>query len=233
MYSASAQLYDQIYLNFKNYEEEAEKIDALIKKVHPAAKTILDVACGSGEHARYLTEHYGYAVDGLDLEPEFVSIAQHKNQRGRFYHANMIDFQIEKTYDVVLCLFSSIGYVRTSENVVQTLRTFKKHTTTAGLIIVEPWLKPEQWTPGKLFLNTVEDDKLKICRMSYSERTGNISRINFEYLVGRENGITHLTEVHELGLFTEAEMKACFHTAGLTYDYDPQGLTGRGLYVAK
>ena len=40
-------------------------------------------------------------------------------------------------------------------------------------------------------------------------------------------------EVHELGLFTQAEMMASFQQAGLAATYDSSGLTGRGLYVAR
>ena len=40
-------------------------------------------------------------------------------------------------------------------------------------------------------------------------------------------------EVHELGLFTTAELLQTFRDAGLDADYDPKGLTDRGLYIAK
>jgi hypothetical protein len=40
-------------------------------------------------------------------------------------------------------------------------------------------------------------------------------------------------EVHELGLFTQTEMLNCFREAGLDASYDPVGLTGRGLYIAR
>jgi len=41
-------------------------------------------------------------------------------------------------------------------------------------------------------------------------------------------------EVHELGLFTRAEMTECFRTAGFTeVSYDEKGLTDRGLYIAR
>lgn len=42
-----------------------------------------------------------------------------------------------------------------------------------------------------------------------------------------------VSEIHELGLFTTAELQATFRDAGLTADYDPEGLTSRGLYVAR
>lgn len=78
MFNESAELYDLIYGSFKNYATETADLVALIRAQHPNAKTILDVACGTGEHARLLTEQFGYEVDGLDLNPSFVRIARGK-----------------------------------------------------------------------------------------------------------------------------------------------------------
>jgi hypothetical protein len=57
----SAELYDAIY-QFKNYKIESERLRALIDEAVPAARTILDVACGTGEHARFLKVHFNVDV---------------------------------------------------------------------------------------------------------------------------------------------------------------------------
>src|SRR5262245_60018902 len=56
MFSASAELYDLIYSQFKDYASETAEIAATIRRLHPSARTVLDVACGTGEHARLLRE---------------------------------------------------------------------------------------------------------------------------------------------------------------------------------
>jgi len=60
-----------------------------------------------------------------------------------------------------------------------------------------------------------------------------VSRIRFDYEIHRPDGVHHATELHELGLFTTDEMLRSFEASGLAAEYDPQGLTGRGLFVAK
>jgi hypothetical protein len=82
-------------------------------------------------------------------------------------------------------------------------------------------------------MNTAEQDDLKLCRMSLTEVDGRRSRLHFAYLIGTREGIVHKTEVHELGLFTVAEMLQAFAAAGLRVRHDPEGLYGRGLYVAR
>ena len=79
MFSKSAHLYDIIY-NFKDYRAESQKIIDLIEKESPHAQTLLDVACGTAEHDKYLSQKY--QVDGLDFDPGFVRIAAEKNPQG-------------------------------------------------------------------------------------------------------------------------------------------------------
>jgi ubiquinone/menaquinone biosynthesis C-methylase UbiE len=231
MFSKSAQWYDALY-SFKDYQQESNTIISLLKKEHPQAKTLLDVACGTAEHDKYFSKDY--QVDGFDLNSEFVQIASQKNPEGQYYVADMTDFELKKTYDIILCLFSSIGYVRTLDNVIKTLVCFKKHLNKGGLLVVEPWFTPDTWKPDNpVHMLTAEKDDHKICRMNISEQEGNLSIINFHYLLGSIKGIQYFTECHELGLFSISEMKNAFKEAGFNARYDSEGLTGRGLYSAK
>ena len=233
MFAASADVYDLIYSAFKNYPAETADVAALIRKANPRAQTILDVACGTGEHARLLTETHGFTVDGLDLEPGFVRIAKAKLPKATVFEGDMTSFSLARRYDVVLCLFSSIGYVRTLENVQRTLERFTAHLAPGGIILLEPWFAPGVLQPGRIAMTTAEASGVAVCRMSYMEVEDRISRLHFEYLIGRSGGIERASETHELGLFTTDEMIGCFERAGLTVQHDAKGPSGRGLFVAR
>lgn len=233
MFSASAELYDLLYFSFKDYVRETATLAETIHRLHPTARTVLDVACGTAEHARLLTEQHGFAVDGLDLDPAFVRIARRKLLHGSVFEADMITFELGQKYDVILCLFSAIGYVRTLENVTRTFERFRAHLAPGGIVVVEPWFPPGVLTPGRTFVKCAESDGVSICRMSYNEIDGAISRLHFEYLIGREGGIERASEVHELGLFTTDEMQECFNAAHLRAEHDPVGLYERGLFVGR
>lgn len=69
--------------------------------------------------------------------------------------------------------------------------------------------------------------------MSHTTIIRGISRLQFEFLVGRRDGLKHFSETHELGLFTRSQMQQAFGEAGLAVEYDPEGLTGRGLYIGQ
>jgi len=232
MFSQSQALYDLIYGGMKDYAAEAREIASRIRSACPGAHAVLDVACGTGEHARHLAAE-GFAVDGIDLDPEFVRIARAKHPAGRFECADMREFALGRTYDAVLCMFSSIAYARTPEGVTAALSRCRAHVSPGGLVIVEPWFTPDAFMPGHVHLKTAEAAGVHVARMSHASVVGRLSRIHFEYLVGRADGIAHLVEDHEAGLFTIDEMLACFAAAGLSGAHERGGPMGRGLYVAR
>jgi hypothetical protein len=82
-------------------------------------------------------------------------------------------------------------------------------------------------------MQLVDQPKLKICRMSLSGRQGNLSLIPLHYLIATPEGVEYVREDHELTLYTVDEMLAFFHRAGFNAKYDPEGISGRGLYIAK
>lgn len=230
MFSATAEFYDAIY-SWKDYAKETEKIRQVIRRERPEAKTILDVACGTAEHARLLSADF--KVDGIDIEPKFVEIARSKNLTGSFSVADMRTFQLASRYDIVQCLFSSIGYLLTAEDIVAALKRFRAHLSPGGVVLVEPWFAPEVYKTGVLHMVTVDRPELKICRMNVSGREGAISVIHFHYLIATSEGICRVEEVHRLALLSPEEMAQHLETAGLHCVFDPVGLSGRGLFVAR
>ncbi len=231
MFSDSAYWYDALY-SFKDYSKESIDIISMLKREHPKAESVLNVACGTAEHDQYLSKEY--KVDGLDINHSFINVASKKNPQGEYYCSDMSDFSLPHKYDVILCLFSSIGYLKKMESVINALRCFRKHLNQNGIIVIEPWFTPETWNPdGSVHFITGETTEGKICRMNVSDREGSLSILNFNYLVGTKSGVEHFTERHELGLFSVDEMKMAFLNIDLEVYFDEEGLTGRGLYIAR
>jgi ubiquinone/menaquinone biosynthesis C-methylase UbiE len=231
MFSKSAQYYDEIYAAVdKDYAAEVNKTYSIIRKYKQSDGTsLLDVACGTGIHANLLSKYY--QVEGLDLDPQMLKVAKKKHPKIRFHQGDMTDFDLKRSFDVVVCLFSSIGYVRTKSRLQKAVKNMGKHLLPGGVLLIEPWFTPEQWQPGRAFMTQVNKPDLKIVRMSYSGRKGNTSTLEFQYLIGTSKGIEHSAELHKLGLFTHKEYMDAFKAAKLNVTHDPEGLDGRGLYI--
>jgi hypothetical protein len=105
--------------------------------------------------------------------------------------------------------------------------------TPGGIIILEPWFAPGQLDPTRVTRQTAEANGTRVSRVSRLEIEDTISRIHFEYEVSDMLGTRRASEIHELGLFTTAELLRTFQDAGLQVEHEPQGLTDRGLYFAK
>jgi SAM-dependent methyltransferase len=228
MFTKTARFYDVIY-GFKNYEREADiLLEMLSSKV---GGSLLDVACGSGKHLERLRDHF--TCEGLDLDPVLLEVAAGRLPGIPLHKGDMTNFDLGKQFDVVTCLFSAIGEAETVDRLNDTVRCLAAHTVAGGIVIVEPWLDPTVWKPDHLHALFVDEPDLKIARMSLPKTEGNVSVIEFEYLISTLDGIERASEVHRLGLFTREEYLEAFRKAGLETQFIEPGLTGRGLFVGQ
>lgn len=233
MFSKTPDLYDLIYCSFKDYRGEASRVADVLRKWSPNVRTVLDVGCGTGEHALHLRSGHGLDVHGLDIEPAFVDLARSKVPGARFWRADMADFDLDERFDAIICLFSSIGYLKDHERLQQAFRTFGRHLNAGGLVLVEPWFTPADWHAGRIYVKTADAEDLRVVRMSHSGCRETLSVLDFHYLIGRPRGIEYCYERHELGLFTREETTLALRDAGFEdVFYDPVGIADRGLYIA-
>lgn len=233
------ELYDFFYehSHIRDYDEEARQIAQRIGTLNPEAKTILDVGCATGEHAHRLSVQY--EVEGVDILPAYIERAQAKNPDSRFVIGDLRTFEMQKQYDILLCLSGTIAYVKTIEDLLQAMQNLHAHLAQNGYILLEPWFTPpeeinvSEYPPGAINMFTAETPEQKVWRMVHTQRIGNLSVLNFVYLIGRLDGVQLTREQHELGLFTHQEMEDAFSQAGLKVNYEEGGISGRGVYIAQ
>jgi SAM-dependent methyltransferase len=231
MFSRSADLYDALYARFKDYEAEAARLRELIAERVPEARTLLDVACGTGTHLAVLREHF--EVEGLDIDPKLLAIARERLPGVPLHEGDMTGFDVGRRFDAVVNLFSSIGYVGNEERLHASVAAMARHLEPGGLLVVEPFFAPEVWDVGRVSMLTVDEPERKVVRVALAGRRGDLSTIEFHYLVATSAGIEHFNELHELALFTDAQYRDAFAAAGLRVDHDEAGLMGRGLYIGR
>lgn len=229
MFRKSQRFYDAIYA-WKDYPAEAERLATVIHQRVPDARTLLDVACGTGKHLELLRRRYDVA--GMDLDPQMLEIARRRVGPDIPLHlGDMVDFDLGRRFDVVTCLFSSIAYARTPHRLDAAVAAMARHMAPGGLLVMEPFFSPDQWEPGHLTSNFVDEPDLKVVRLNLSGPVASEITMTFHYLVGTPEGIDHFTEDHQVGLFTHEQYVEAFRAAGIEPEHDREGLMGRGLYV--
>lgn len=231
MYNKSAKIYDAIYASHgKDYAAEAEKLHSMIQQHKKSpGNLLLDVACGTGNHAEQLNRYY--QVEGLDLSQAMLGFARQKCPDIPFHQGDMVSFHLSHAFDVVTCLFSAIGSVKTKERLEKAIQTMGDHLLSGGVLVVEPWYQLQDIKQGKIHATFVDEPDLKIARMSISKVEGTVFILEFHYLVATPDGIENFVEIDELGLFTPEEYLEAFRKAGLDVIHDPEGIYQRGLYI--
>jgi len=129
-YKYFAKYYDEFYSN-KDYAKEAEFLKKIIGNRH----TILDVGCGTAIHMSLL-EKNNYEVEGMDLNKEMLDISRTR-VKGKLYNGDMLDFSLNKKYDVIICMFAVINHLKNEAQLGKALSNFTTHLNSDGLIVID------------------------------------------------------------------------------------------------
>lgn len=134
LYKDFAKYYDSVYSQ-KKYQKEVDFIDKVLKK-NTKEKSILDVACGTGNHAKLL-EKKGYVVLGIDKNKEMLDIAKGKTKKAKFREGDMMTFNLKRKFDAVLCMFTAINYNTSYADLKKSLTNLKNHMKEDAVLIFD------------------------------------------------------------------------------------------------
>lgn len=226
-----AKYYDKVY-SFRDYLDEAVRLQNLIiKYLESGGNSLLDVACGTGLHLRYLKDDF--SCTGVDVSKSMLKIAR-KNLKGvTFKEADMITLRLGKQFDVIVCLFSSIGYVKTVARLEKTIWNFSKHLKKGGLALIEPSHAKSAYVNGEPRITTYDGREAKIARINYTNFRQATAVLNMHILVAeRGKDAKYYIDKHELGLFGINSTLRIMKAAGLKSKYLKNGLMpGREIFV--
>lgn len=127
-YEYLAKYYDYLLGDEEAFNFWLEYINA--KDYH----TVLELASGSGVLAGILKKQ-GKEVTASDISKEMKEIATN-NFDGEYLILNMIDFDLHKKYDLILCVCDSINYLY-DEELEQMFKSVYKHLNDGGRFIFD------------------------------------------------------------------------------------------------
>lgn len=219
-YGELARWYDPLYAaTGKDHAAEARAMLDVAHRFGVRPASVLDVACGTGQHLATFRATIEDAA-GLDNAPTMLEVARERLPDDvPLRHGDMRRFDLGRTFDLVTCLFSSIGHVRDESDLDAAIGAMARHVAPGGALLVEPWLTlgPDGDGPqGIRTLDTVTTPDGVCARASRSERRGDVLVVEFAWAVATPTGVHTADESFRMPLFTKERYLAAVATAGLT-----------------
>lgn len=104
-------------------------------------QTVLDCACGTGQHL-YMMLQMGLQVVGSDYSASMLKVAaENLEKHGKRIPLRQCDFRylqnaFTEKFDAIVCLTTSLPHLQTDEDIIMALRSMKDRLTAGGLLIL-------------------------------------------------------------------------------------------------
>jgi SAM-dependent methyltransferase len=217
-----ASSYDLLYGD-KDYAAECDVIEGVIRDFGlKPARSILDLGCGTGNHALPLAER-GYEVTGVDRSAEMLAQVRAKaRQQGSLnvilHSGDIGSIDLGRKFDTALMMFAVLGYQIENAKVLAALKSARRHLNPGGILLFDVWygpavlhLRPSERakvipTPeGQMvrFASGALDIPQQTCTVNYQ-----VWRIKEDRVVAR------VTESHRMRYFFPLELDLLLETAG-------------------
>jgi len=98
------------------------------------AKTVLELACGTGSVLAHLRD---YDVVGVDLSPQMLAIAREKLPDVELIEGDMTSIRLGRTFDAVLCLYDAINHLLEWEQWEALFDTAVAHLEPGGVFVFD------------------------------------------------------------------------------------------------
>lgn len=157
-YNAFSEFYDELMADVQ-YDERAEYVMGLFRKIQKSPTLLLDLGCGSGEFTVRFSE-MGIETIGVDPSEDMLGIAREKLPQGLFLQQSGEELDLYGTVDGAVSLMDSLNHITDYEELC---RTFSR---------VSLFLEPE-----KLFIfdvNTEHKHRNVLADNSFIYETDNV-----------------------------------------------------------
>lgn len=140
MYKSFAYVYDKLTYDI-DYGVWGDYIEKVFERYGYVPESILDLACGTGSFCIEMAKK-NYEVTGLDISDDMLACALNKstqeNLKVRFLNGNMINFDLNRKFDAILCLLDSVNYIIKDEELLEFFCCVSKHLEkTQGVFIFD------------------------------------------------------------------------------------------------
>lgn len=216
-----AKYYDLIYRD-KDYGRECDFLEEVFRRFSPnPVRTILDVGCGTGQHAIGLAGR-GYWVCGIDASDVAVGIARekvvHVQPMPSFTTMDMRSLRLDRTFDACIAMFAVMNYLNGNEDIQKALSGIRRHLGPDCLFVFDCWngLAVLRSLPS-VTVKKVEVGGIDLLRVARPELDAlhHLCKVHYEMVVTENNTVRdRITETHIIRFFFPQEIAHYLDEAG-------------------
>lgn len=206
-----SQYYDLLYQD-KNYKTESDYVYKSLKSFDSDLKNVLELGCGSGNHAHFLVAN-GLRITGLDRSENMITQAKSKKINDFIpIQGDITHFELKQTFDAAISLFHVISYLTDNKSLIACLTSVWHHLKPGGLFMFDIWFTPAVYSQKpETRVKKLENDTISVLRIAESvcDASKNIVNVNFEVLIKDKETkqLEVLKELHPMRHFSIPELE--------------------------
>ena len=131
-YDQFARFYDTV---MGDRSDVIKIISGAINRHNPAAKSLLELGCGTGSIMAGFADKF--ELHGIDLSANMLQIAQHKLPQASLHQGTIAGFELHEQFDVIICVFDTVNHLTDFSDWQKLLASAKKHLCSNGLFIFD------------------------------------------------------------------------------------------------
>lgn len=208
VFKSYSKYYDLLYQD-KDYQAEVNYICSLLKRFSPNSTFLFEMGCGTGKHAKILSEN-GFNVYGIDISESMLQLAKAIGVKCEIGDARF--FRAGKIFDCVLSLFHVASYQTSVDDILNYFETASSHLNPGGIFIFDLWYKPAVLSQQlEKRVKEMENDSIKVkrnCSFKHIKEQF-IVDINYDLKITDKltGKIENISEKHSMKYFSIDEIK--------------------------
>jgi len=211
--------YDRFMVKYVDYKGWVDYVVRVFGRFRSNPKTLLDLACGTGIPTLMLARR-GYRMTGVDRSPEMLAVLESK--RGDLpvatIHADIRDFTVPEPLEAAICLYDSMNYLLTEDDLVRCFRCARAAVMAGGLFVFDVntvFGLAEHW--GTRTTAREVGDIYSIWQHDW-DGEARVSTLTLTFWEKPEAGKTgeKFVEIHQERGYHPEEIERCLKNAGFT-----------------